>query len=70
MASLKLTIGAIQIIRDTRGWGEVRDSVTKYHKGEGGGRSKCHMTFFGNFFFIYFDIFALKDAFKLSVLNN
>ena len=30
-------IGAIQIIRDTLGVVVVRDSVTKYHMGEGGG---------------------------------
>ncbi len=39
--------GTIQIIRDTLGrWGGgVRHSVTKWHKGKGGGLPKCHVTF-------------------------
>ncbi len=44
-----LYFGAIQIIRDTLR-GEVRDIVTKCHRGRGRGvNQKCHMSFFRPF---------------------
>jgi hypothetical protein len=42
------------------GGGGLRDSVTKYQKGEGGGQPKCHV----RFFFKKIDLFCLEKMLK------
>jgi hypothetical protein len=44
-------------------WGGVSDSVTKWHKGEGGGLPKCHVTFFPKFLSTIFGFCALFKGF-------
>ncbi len=50
----------IQIIGDTLGGEGVRDSVTKWHKGEAGGLPNCHAILFSNFLIL---IFAFRPVF-------
>jgi hypothetical protein len=50
-----ISFGAIQIIRDTLGGGG-QQSVTKWHKGEGGGLPKSHVAFWA--LFLNFGLFS------------
>ncbi len=57
-----MLLGAIQIISDTHGGG-IRDSVTKYHKEDGGSQPKCHLTL-KKIFFWYFCLFKSSNFWK------
>ncbi len=60
-------LGAIQTIRDTLGMG-VRDSVTKWHKGEEGCSKDVTRHIFGKkyFFTVFEDIWGQFYVFKIS----
>jgi len=50
----------------------IRDSVTKCHKGEGGGLPKCHLTFFCkilNHIFIFWPAFLKENACFWKIKN-